>query len=340
MSIIKVEDIAYVRFAAPDLAAMRSFLTDFGLLCFDGDDDRLYARGYGESPFLHSSQLGAPGFRGLGFRAASVDDLERLADAIGSTVEESDAPGGGQIVRMTDPDGYQVDVVAGQAMHSAGTLPKDPPQNTANIRWREGATVRLVPGPSHVFRLGHCVLGVSDFRASEAWYKERLGFITSDEIEAAAGLALGAFMRCDRGATPTDHHSLFLAQLPTGAGYQHAAFEVANFDDLMLGHTHLVAASRHLSWGVGRHKLGSQIFDYWKDPWGHELEHWTDGDRFTAADTSNVATIEDLATVQWGPPYPAMSGRFVPSPKIIGVFVALYIRFRRLLRRTQKGMTA
>jgi hypothetical protein len=34
MSVIRIEDIAHVRFAAPDLGAMRGFLEDFGLACF------------------------------------------------------------------------------------------------------------------------------------------------------------------------------------------------------------------------------------------------------------------------------------------------------------------
>ncbi|MBV9540513.1 MAG: VOC family protein, partial [Alphaproteobacteria bacterium] len=133
----------------------------------------------------------------------------------------------------------------------------------------------------------------------------RFGFITSDEIEAAPGMAIGAFLRCDRGNTPTDHHTLFLLQSPAGAPrFNHAAFEVVDFDDLMLGHTHLKRAKRTPAWGVGRHILGSQIFDYWKDPWGNELEHWTDGDLFTAADGSNKTTFKDLLGVQWGPAHP------------------------------------
>jgi hypothetical protein len=121
-------------------------------------------------------------------------------------------------------------------------------------------------------------------------------------------MALGAFLRCDRGETPTDHHTLFLLQSPAGtAKFNHAAFEVADFDDLMLGHTHLKRAKRTPAWGVGWHILGSQIFDYWKDPWGHELEHWTDGDLFAASDGSHKATLQDLLGVQWGPHHPMMA---------------------------------
>ena len=50
------------------------------------------------------------------------------------------------------------------------------------------------------------------------------------------------------------------------------------------------------------------MFDYWRDPWGHTLEHWTDGDLFTAADGSNIATVQDLLGVQWGPAPPPTMG--------------------------------
>lgn len=303
MSTIKIEDIAHVRFSAPDLDAMETFLTEFGLAPFRAND-ALYARGAGVQPFVHATSLGEPAFQAVGFRAENVADLERLAAAEGVSVEPLDAPGGGSIVRLRDPDGFLVEVVAGQRGAAPLPLPADGVHNDASAKPRLRAPLRLSEGPAHVARLGHAVLEVKDFRASEAWYKERFGFITSDEIEAAPGFAIGAFMRCDRGETPTDHHTLFLLQAPSAPRFNHAAFEVANFDDLMRGHTHLKRAKRTPAWGVGRHILGSQIFDYWKDPWGHELEHWTDGDLFAAADDSNKATFADLLGVQWGPRHP------------------------------------
>src|SRR5205823_10973799 len=106
-------------------------------------------------------------------------------------------------------------------------------------------------------------------------------FLTSDWIEAAPGVPVGAFMRCDCGDMLTDHHTLAMMQLPDAPRFGHAAWEVSGLDDLMLGHTYLKARKRPHAWGVGRHILGSQIFDYWRDPWGNELEHWTDGDLFT-----------------------------------------------------------
>jgi catechol 2,3-dioxygenase-like lactoylglutathione lyase family enzyme len=302
MSTIKIDDIAYVRFTAPDLAEMRGFLEDFGL-SVNEDAGRLFARGTSEAPFLHRTDPGEPGFAGLGLRAASLDDLKRLAEAEGVPVAVLDAPGGGYVVTLRDPDGQRVDVVTGQSEAVAlGTSGES--WNTTYAAPRIGRVKRTHKGASRVVRLGHCVLNVSDFRTSERWYKERFGFITSDEIVIPPELPIGAFLRCDRGERPTDHHTLFLVQAPKGSGFNHAAFEVVDMDDLMAGHVRLLAAGRDAAWGVGRHRLGSQVFDYWRDPWGHTLEHWTDGDRFTAASGSNVASLRDLLDVQWGPPAP------------------------------------
>ena len=125
----------------------------------------------------------------------------------------------------------------------------------------------------------------------------------------------------------------FLAQLPRKPAFMHAAFEVASLDDLMLGHAHLAKQGRTAAWGVGRHILGSQIFDYWKDPWGHELEHWTDGDLFTASDAPNTATVGDLLAVQWGMENPAVSGRLSPGAAVLSFVLSLNARLRAFFRR-------
>jgi catechol-2,3-dioxygenase len=339
MSTIRIEDIAHVRYAAPDLAAMRAFLEDFGMGCFE-EGGRLYGRGTDGRPFIHVTERGVARFLGVGLRAESVADLEKLAASEGVPVEDLAEPGGGKIVRLTDPDGYGVEVIAGQAKGQAAPPFADLPRNTAAAKPRQRATVRVEPGPAHVCRIGHAVLKVSDFRTAERWYKDRFGFITSDEVEAAKNVPLGAFMRCDRGDKPADHHTLFLAQLPGELGILHAAFEVANLDDLMLGHQHLRAKKRQPAWGVGRHIMGSQIFDYWKDPFGNELEHWTDGDLFTAADPPQKQPMSALLAVQWGAPHPMFAGKMPPPPGLVSFFMALRLRVLGLFRSKPKETVA
>jgi catechol-2,3-dioxygenase len=334
--VIKVEDVAHVRFAAPDLATMRSFLEDFGMAVFE-EGGRLYGKGSDGRPFVHVTQPGEAKFLAVGLRAETIADLEKLAATEGLSIENLNEPGGGKVVRLTDPDGYGVEVVAGQATGEEAFPFTDVRQNTAAAKPRFRSIVRLESAPAHVRRIGHAVLKVRDFRASEAWYKDRFGFLTSDEVEAAKDVPLGAFMRCDRGDKPADHHTIFLAQLPGRLGLLHAAFEVANLDDLMLGHQHLKAKKREPAWGVGRHIMGSQIFDYWKDPFGNELEHWTDGDIFTAADPPQKQPMSALLAVQWGSPHPMFAGKIAPPPGLVAFLFALTLRIKRLLRRQPKG---
>ena len=281
---IKVEDIAFVRFRAPDLDRMQRFVEDFGLAVARREEGVLYARGCGDAPWVHATERGEPGFAGVGFRAASAGDLERAAAMEGaSAVEPLDGPGGGRRVRFTDPDGFPVEVVHGRRPVEPLPARRALPRNTPLRRERLNRRHVFERGPARVERLGHCVVRVSDFRTSEAWYKSRFGFKSSDEIHLGdPEKVVTAFMRCDRGEVPVDHHTFLCVGLGE-PGFEHAAFEVEDADAVMLGHEHLASAGWTHAAGVGRHILGSQVFDYWRDPWGHVLEHFADGDLLDAS---------------------------------------------------------
>jgi hypothetical protein len=73
----------------------------------------------------------------------------------------------------------------------------------------------------------------------------------------------------------------------------------------MLGHEHLREAGKYQHvWGIGRHVLGSQIYDYWKDPWGRVHEHWTDTDVLNARHRPKLLPAEEGLSSQWGEPVP------------------------------------
>ncbi len=305
MSVTKCKDVAYVRFSAPDLDKMHQFLTDFGMVTVDKTDTKLTMRTYGISPYCHITELGETKFTAFGIWVDSEKELAALAAHDNVTVEDLDEPGGGKVVRLTDPDGFIVEAIAGQKMVDALPTEKPVPWNQAGQVLRASEERKETRDrPSYPMRLGHVVLNVSNFRASEAWYKERFGFITSDEVQPETGKAIAAFLRCDRGDKPTDHHTIFLAQMPGGPCFWHAAFEVRDVDDLMIGHEFLKNKGHQAQWGIGRHILGSAVFDYWKDPWGHELEHWVDGDLHVNSDQSRIRSMADFEGVYWGMPLP------------------------------------
>ena len=307
---IKVTDLAYVRLRAPDLDQAETFLTDFGMVCAARTPTALYMRGTDPQHHIHITELGEPGFVGVGLQAASAGDLDVIAGAPGaSAVEAIDEPGGGRRVRLTDPNGIAVEVVHGIEAVAALTLPPARRVNVGSERRRLGATQDVQRGPAHVKRLGHFVLLVNDFRETEAFYHSHFGFVNSDEVYLGEReQVLAAFMRCDRGAEYVDHHT-FLA---LGAGMvelNHVSFEVQDLDDLMAGHEHLAGRAYEHRWGVGRHIVGSQIYDYWRDPWGRVHELWTDGDLFNDSNPTGAVPVEiEGPASHWGPPPPGPFG--------------------------------
>lgn len=122
--------------------------------------------------------------RDLACDAGSVGALQAFAPTHGLPVQPLDGPGGGQFVKLTDPDGFEP--------VPALPLPLRKPLNTRHDCAPRNAVKRIGAGPSAVVRLGHCVLNVSDFRRSEAWHNERFGFIASDEVQWPDGDPMNA----------------------------------------------------------------------------------------------------------------------------------------------------
>jgi hypothetical protein len=110
-----------------------------------------------------------------------------------------------------------------------------------------------------------------------------------------------SFIRCDRGSTPADHHTLALALGPANR-YVHSAYQVSDLDALAAGGEYLRECGYFRSWGIGRHIQGSQIFDYWRDPDGFLVEHFADGDLFDSSLEPGWAPFTASGLAQWGPP--------------------------------------
>jgi len=279
--LIRVVDLAFVRYRTNDLAVMEKFLLAFGMQVSHRTDARLYLRGTGPSRYLYTTELApTPGFIGPAFEVESERDLHALAASLAgaSPVKALDEPGGGLHVTAIDPAGYQVEFV-----HGIAPLPELPVRdallvNTDRQRKRRGAFQRAAPGPAHIRRIGHLILRTPDFQRSLAYYQQ-FGFTIADSVHDPedAGKTMVAFMKCDRGKDWTDHHTLGLA-VREPVAVDHTAYECIDIDDVVMGGRYLEALGYTRSWGVGRHILGSQVFDYWRDPHGFKVEHWTDGD--------------------------------------------------------------
>jgi catechol 2,3-dioxygenase-like lactoylglutathione lyase family enzyme len=312
-------------FERPDLDKAERFLTDFGLRTAARDDARgqLFMRGIGPAPFCCVIRKAAkPRFVGLALGVDSVGDLRALACLPGASgVESMSSPGGGQRVSLTDPSGFEVHAIFGQ--EAVAPFPRRAPLlfNSADCVTRINGTQRSPAGPPEVIRLAHVVLELANFQGTCAWYTQHFGFIPSDVQVLPDGSPAVVFLRLDRANTPTDHHSLALAQgfLPK---HSHTAYELLDADAVGMGQRVLRERGWRHAWGIGRHILGSQIFDYWLDPWGDKHEHYCDGDLFTADQPTGIHPVSREAMSQWGEVMP----RSFTKPKLTPAAIAALVR--------------
>lgn len=318
--VVKVRGLSWLEFEKKDLARTATFARDFGLTVHAHTDDTLVLRGgRAGSPCMIVRKGKSSRFLGAAFEAADRRDLERLAAANDTRVTPLEQQGAGMAVSLLDPSGMSVKVVHG--VEQLPDMPLQPVQtwNVGGGRARINATQRPAREPARIERLGHVVFASRVFGRNLDWYLQNFGLIVSDFLFLDGQRDRGpvmAFIRCDRGSTPSDHHTLAMMLAPE-AGYVHSAFEVADLDALAAGGEYLAEQGYRRSWGVGRHIQGSQVFDYWRDPDRFMVEHYADGDLFDNTLEPGWAPMRASGLYQWGsPPTSDFLGN-KPSPALI-----------------------
>lgn len=184
--------------------------------------------------------------------------LEAIAAELGKDQNvERDADG----IRARDPWGLSLGF---RVAHPAGA-PQAPSERPRNHPF--DMTARVQPK-----RIGHAVFFVpkSKFKQTAEFYQDRLQFRLSDRVPE-----FGDFMRCSGSL---DHHNLFILQQGERAGFNHAAFEVENFDEVIVGGKFMLAHDWKPATTPGRHIMGSNLFWYFENPCGGQTEYFADMD--------------------------------------------------------------
>jgi len=310
-ALVKARALAFLMFEKPDLAACQTFLSDFGMHTVESSAERLLMRGSGPAPCIYLARRGPKArFLGAAFTVAGEAELRVLEQQSGARrLQPSEIPGGGSGVELVDPAGNLLWLVTGQ--QALAPLPLRAPllsqANCYGETRRVNSTIRPPLEPAAVAKLGHVVLQTIDFAGMADWYMRHLGLIPTDVQYLADGSPNLCFFRLDLGDTPADHHSIVLAG-GIEEKYEHSAYEVVDLDALGHGQNVLRANGHRHMWGIGRHVLGSQLFDYWYDPDGMEFEHYTDGDVFTASHPTHYVPLELSGIWAWGDDVPASMG--------------------------------
>ncbi len=281
-------------------------------------NNALYIRGSDwDQPHLHVTELGEPKHIGMAWWAKSEDDLRAISKAPGaSEVHEIDEPGGGKRVTLPDPDGRQIEIIYG--METAEDIDvRETLYNFGNNKVNRTEIQRLSmnPGhPSHIKRSAHVVVKTPNLAKFNEWYQTMLGLVRTDSIIDMENQEkdMMTFNHIDAGDEFVDHHVVLGIQ-SDNAEFNHLSFEAADFDDIQAGHYWLKSKGYKHAWGVGRHMLGSQIFDYWRDPWGRIHEHWTDSDLVNNSHEAERWEPPVGLNNQWGPDFPES---FVDDPHL------------------------
>ncbi|KAJ9654480.1 hypothetical protein H2198_006489 [Neophaeococcomyces mojaviensis] len=259
---IELLKTAFVSYSHVDFDTAKQFYLDFGLNIVEESPDSLFFRGYGTEPFIYHlkrSKTGKSTFDGAAYIVTSRRELERATSVEGATpISRLNAPGGGEVVTLTDPQGFHIHLVHGQAEREADNLDLEKLTfNYEDNKPRKGRFQRFSAGAAPVYRWGH--YGVTydpvnvGYQRMFSWYTEVIGLAPSDFVERD-GHTITCFFHVDRKKDFSDHHCFFFKPCKPGQepNVAHAAFEVHDFDIQQLGHNFLASKNYKLCWGVGR----------------------------------------------------------------------------------------
>ena len=333
----RVSKFAFLIFDKTDLDQTQAFLTDFGLVTAKRTDQALRMRGAGTTPFIYIARKAKKSrFVGMVFEVAHLGDLERLRQAGHAQASDIAAGYGGQAIKLIDPAGFEVHVICGMTpVEPMLWQRKEPlPSNQLGAKQRINSALKPLLAPAQVLELSHCVMQVTNFAQMADWYMRYLGLLPSDVQYLPDGSPNLAFFRLDIGTTPTDHHTVVIAGGIKNA-YLHSAYEVLDIDAMGQGQQYLRAKGWRHAWGLGRHLIGSQLFDYWFDPDGFELEHMADSDLLDNTIEPGYSPFDRKSLWMWGQDVPA---HMAPpkNPLVIGRILLSVIKGQLDVRRLKQ----
>ncbi|MFC0041530.1 VOC family protein [Actinomadura rayongensis] len=282
--------LSSVTIGVPNVAETAGYYAEFGLAA--GDDGWFATRDGGDqlrivpaaTRRLVELRVGVDDRDDLDRAAARLRDLGVAVTSDDRTLTVHEQVTGVRAVLQVEPRNVQPEIPATR-YNGPGRIER------AGAR----APGILRTDPVRPRKLGHAVLGTTDFAATTVFFRDGLGFKTSDQIKDA-----GAFLRCS-----TDHHNVLVLAAPVGF-LHHTSWQVDDIDDVGRGASAMLDGhpERHV-WGLGRHHAGSNFFWYLKDPAGNFAEYYSDMDTILDDQLWTPEVLEGAKGLfNWGPPPP------------------------------------
>lgn len=307
MSILGLESLV---FGVTDLEACHEFLHNYGLIkveknvsggVYEALDGSTVVFKLDTDPNLPAPNAPAPNIRETIYGVSDQQDLDKIIAELSkdrdvrvdeeNTVHSVDDSGfaiGFRITRLRKIIAPHVGINApgqlpGRGLNELGVLDEDHPRTPRS--------------------LSHVVYFVPDHKKAEAFYADRLGFITTDRF-----INLGPFMR---PAGSQEHHSLFLVQSFNQhmVGLNHFTFHFGSGYEVFRNGWEFAQKGYRSFWGPGRHIMGSNFFWYFNSPFGGTMEfdadmdihddNWSAREMPMGSDASQVFLFEQRK--KWSP---------------------------------------
>ena len=281
MPITGIEALTY---GVNDLAACEKFFIDWGLKPLSSTRNALtFATLNGceihikhsDDPSLPPALEPGPTLREVTWSVQAETDLRRIHEVLGSD-------------HAVDPNGLAIRFAVSRKSHPTAT-------GAAVNTWDK---TQRVDQPSAFYdratpiEVGHIVMFTDKLAETEAFYREKLGFVLSDRYPNR-----GVFLR---GTARGGHHDLFLLSPPNAKpGLNHVAFVVRDIHEVFGGGLHISRCGWETQLGPGRHPISSAYFWYVKCPAGGLVEYYADEDFLTEAWTPREFTPSPTLFAEW-----------------------------------------
>ena len=273
MNITGIHSIVY---GCEDLDAAGRFLSDLGfdVLQDDGagasyglaDGTSLVLRHINDNS-LPAAPVDGDTAREIIWRVENAEVLREIAAELSTDRNVRQMPDG--VLHVADDLGYAL----GFRVAAAKSIELEAPvTNTLGNRRRKNTRADgAEPKFPKLLRTAHVgCWAPGDVDDNKAFYVDRLGFRETEYVKN-----MGVFLRAPGSS---EHHDIFLSRRGERRGFQHVAFEVRDFDEVMFLGNHMEAQGWETHFGPGRHIFGSNIFWYFWNPAGGLLEITADLD--------------------------------------------------------------
>jgi catechol 2,3-dioxygenase-like lactoylglutathione lyase family enzyme len=281
MAINGIEAITY---GVEDLTVCRKFFADWGLTerstdatgamfaTLNGCEVRLRRA---DDPALPPAMEAGPTLREVTWSVDAETDLRRAEEALGGP-------------SAIDPTGLAIRfAVSRKSKPVITSAPVNAWDKTPRVDQPSAFYDRATP-----IEVGHIVLFTDRLAETEAFYREKLGFVVSDRYPGR-----GVFLR---GTARGGHHDLFLLSPPNAkSGLNHVAFAVRDIHEVFGGGLHISRCGWETQLGPGRHPISSAYFWYVKCPAGGLAEYYADEDYLTEAWKPREFTPSPTAFAEW-----------------------------------------